>query len=78
MKDYDKNEESLYLKYWDANNLYGWAMSPKLPVNSFERTEDTSQSNEDFIKTIMKKVMKDIFLKLTFNILNIYHFYQKE
>ena len=67
MKDYDKNEESLYLKYWDANNLYGWAMSPKLPVNSFERTEDTSQSNEDFIKTIMKKVMKDIFLKSVFS-----------
>ena len=21
MKDYDKNKESLYLKYWDVNNL---------------------------------------------------------
>ena len=27
MKDYDKNKESPYLKYWDANNLYGWTMS---------------------------------------------------
>ena len=44
-------------------------MSQKLPVNKFEWIEDTSQFNEDSITIIMKKVMKDIFTKLMFNIL---------
>ena len=26
MKGYDKNKELSYLKYWDANSLYGWGM----------------------------------------------------
>ena len=32
MKNYNKNIESSYIQYVDANNLYGWAMSQKLPV----------------------------------------------
>ena len=36
MKDYDKNKELSYLKYWNVNNLYGCAKSQKLPVNDFK------------------------------------------
>ena len=36
MKDYDKNEKPSYLKYWNINNLYGWAISQKFPVNDFK------------------------------------------
>ena len=32
---YMKNKESSYLMCFDANNLYEWAMSQKLPVNGF-------------------------------------------
>ena len=35
MKNYDKGIESSYLTYLDANNLYGWVISQKLPVNLF-------------------------------------------
>ena len=50
MKNYDWNKELSYLQYWDVNNLYGWVMSQKLPVNNFEWIEDTSQLDEDLIK----------------------------
>ena len=59
-------------------------MSQKLPVNGFKWVEEPSQFNEDFIKTIMKKFMKDIFLNFMFNTLRnymaftmVYHFYLK-
>ena len=42
IKDYDKNKKSLYVKYWDVNNLYGWVMLQKLPVNKFEWIKETS------------------------------------
>ena len=50
MKDYDKNKEESYLKCLDVNNLQGWAMLQKIPVNKSEWIKDTSKFNEDFIK----------------------------
>ena len=54
MKNYDKNEESSYIQYLDANNLSGWAMSKKLPVNEF-KWFDSNKINEEFIKKLQRK-----------------------
>ena len=51
MNNYDKKIELSYLTYLNANNLYGWAMSKKLPVNGFKWENDLSRFNEDFIKS---------------------------
>ena len=52
MKNYDKSNESSYIEYLDANNLYGWTMSQKLPVKGFKlvKQKKLSKCNEDFIK----------------------------
>ena len=54
MQNYNNNEESSYIQYLDANNLYSWAMSKKLPVNGFkwlDTSETSNKVNEDFIKS---------------------------
>ena len=35
LTDYDKEKLSNFILYLDANNLYGWAMSQKLPTGNF-------------------------------------------
>ena len=36
MKNYNPENESIYIMYLDANNLYGWAMSQPLPYKDFK------------------------------------------
>ena len=58
------NIESSYLIYLDANNLYGWAISQKLPVNSFKWIEDLSEFNESFIKSHDENSDRGCFLEV--------------
>ena len=52
MNNYDKNKESSYLVYLDANNLHGYAMSKKLPIRNFEwlDKDEISKFNDELIK----------------------------
>ena len=40
MKNHCKNVIPSYLMYLDPNNMYGWAMSQKFPVNGFKWTKN--------------------------------------
>ena len=66
MKNYDENIKSSYSEYLDANNLYGWAMSQKLPVDGFEWIEkdDLSKFNESFIKNYYENSDKGYILEV--------------
>ena len=69
MKDYDKNKEPPYLKYWNVNDLY---ISQKLPINNLNGLKIFLNLMKILEKAIMIKVMKDNFLNLMFNIPKIY------
>ena len=68
MKNYNNNEESSYIQYLDANNLYGWAMYKKLPVNGFKWLDNDKTVehviNEEFIKNCNENDKKGYILEV--------------
>ena len=62
LKNYDENEESSYIQYLDANNLYGWTMSQKLPVNGFKWVNN--EINEEFLKNYDENSDKGYILEI--------------
>ena len=53
--------------YLDANNLYGWVMSQKLPVNGFRWVEQLSRFNMRFIKNYNENSGIGYFLEVDIN-----------
>ena len=75
---------SSYIQYLDANNLYGKAMTEKLPVRRFRWMDDISKIDEDFVKVYNKNDNKGYILDVDVDYPNnykifivIFHFYLK-
>ena len=50
--------------YLDANDLYRWAMSQKLPVNGLKWVKDLSKFNDSFMKNYDENSDKGYFLEV--------------
>ena len=64
MNNYDKSIISSFLMYLDANNLYEWAMSQKLPVNGLKWVKNLSKFHERFIKSYNENSDRGYFLEI--------------
>ena len=64
MKDlYNPDEESIYLQYLDANNLYGWAMVQNLPTHGF-LWKDAEDFTPEKIDELVKKGKRGYLLEV--------------
>jgi len=45
MKGFNLEEESTFIQYLDANNIYGWAMPQPLPVGNFKWMKESHLEN---------------------------------
>ena len=64
MKNYNKYKEKSFIQYLDANNLYGWAMSQKLPVSGFKWKKNMSKFTKEFIKNYDEDSNKGYILEV--------------
>ena len=64
IKYYDENEESAFLEYLNANNLYDLATSELLPVYGSDWIKDLSKIDEYFIRNYDKDGDKGYILEI--------------
>ena len=64
IKNYNEDYHISYPMYLDANNLYGWVMSQKLPVNCFRWLKNLSQFNESIIRNYNENSDMGYFLEV--------------
>ena len=52
LEGYDETKESNYIMYWDANNLYGFAMSQYLPYVDFKFIDNDDENLDKVLTNI--------------------------
>ena len=60
MQNYNPQEESSYLMYLDANNLYGWAMSQPLPYRDFKWIDPEEIILDNYHENSNKGIILDL------------------
>ena len=60
----DKNKESSDDKYWDLNNLYGFAVSQKFLVSGSKFAKDLSEFDKRFIKNDNEQSKKGYIIEV--------------
>ena len=66
----NESKPSTFIQYLDANNLYGWAMTQKLPTHGFKWINVDKSS---VIKLLEKKTQTKVsYLKLILNTQGLY------
>ena len=68
IKNHNNNEGSSYIRDFDANNLYGWAMSKRLPLNGFKwidnnKTAEPSSLERSYLERSAKHVINEDLIK---------------
>ena len=73
------------MQYLDANNLYGYPVTQKLPVGGFKWVKNVSKIDEEYIKNDDENGDIGSFLKVDIEYpkelhiyIVIYHFYQRK
>ena len=63
-KKFHPKEESSFLQYLDAHNLYGWTMSQPLPTSGFKWVDDMSKFTPDETGRLVKHGSKGYLLEV--------------
>ena len=75
MKDYNPDQESSYIMYLDANNLYGWAMSQPLPTDGFKWIKPENVKLKNYNKDSKKGILLEVDLDYPKELHNIHNDY---